>query len=235
MSVPTGKLRAAPRPVVLVTSGAYSPVHRNHLLYMEAARAFLEAPIPAAVRGPAASGPGAPVEVVGGYVSPLPDRMVARRRGGAIPRPHRVAMLQLATSASPWLMVVDADLHGTALFRAAAVAAVEALGRPVTVVAVCGADGYRASDRFLPTRIPLACVRRTGEDAEWKRLWKQTASARRVYLVEDNHQPQRRSATQIRAWLHRAEHDEQARAQLRLHLHPDVLRYLLDHPETYAS
>ena len=81
-SIPTHRLRGGElrRPAVLVTSGAYNPVHANHLLYLDAARAFLEQPAPAgAVRGPERVDTSA-LEVVGGYICALPDRMVARRR-----------------------------------------------------------------------------------------------------------------------------------------------------------
>lgn len=230
MTIPTDKLWQAERPAVLVTSGAYNPVHRNHLLYLDAARAFLERPAPAgAVRGPDGAGPGAPLRVVGGYISPLSDRMVARRRGAAIPRAHRATMLRLATAESDWMMVIGAKLSGVRLFRAIAEQAAAALGQPVAVIAVCGTDGYAASDGFLPRDIPLACVRRPGDDGAWKALWKQAAPQRRLYLIEDNHQPQTRSATQIRTWLQQGD-----LPQLEESLHPAVLRYLLKHPELYA-
>ena len=227
MTVPTDKLLQAERPVVLVTSGAYNPVHRNHLLCLDAARAFLEqAAPPGAVRGPAVSGPCPPMAVVGGYISPLSDRMVARRRGSAIPRSHRAAMLRLATAESDWTMVVSARLSGVRLFRAVAEQASAALGRPVTVIAVCGTDGYRASDDFLPPDIPLACVRRPGEELAWKALWRAASPQRRLYLIEDSGQPHARSASQIRAWLQQG-----ATERLQESLHPAVLRYLLKHPE----
>jgi chitin deacetylase len=221
---------APERPVVLVTSGAFNPVHRNHLLYLEAARAFLDAATrPAgAVRGPDAATERVSERVVGGYLSALPDRVVAGKRGSAIPHARRTAMLRLATAHSPWLMVA-AGVHGAALFEAIERDAEAALGRPVTVVAVCGADGYRASERFLPTRFPLVCVRRTGEDDEWKRLWTRADPERRLYLVEENLQPEVRSATQVRELLSRAGSDPGAAAQLREHLHPDVSAYLLEH------
>lgn len=219
---------ATARPIVLVTSGAFNPVHHNHLLYLEAARAFLDATTrPAdAVRGPDAATEHLAGRVVGGYLSALPDRIVAGKRGSAIPRTHRTAMLRLATADSPWLMVAT-GVHGAALFEAIERAAEAALGRPVTVVAVCGADGYRASERLLPTRFPLACVRRTGEDDEWKRLWTKADPQRRLYLVEENLQPEARSATLVRALLARASSDPATTAQLREHLHADVLAYLL--------
>lgn len=223
MTLPTDRLSQAEHPAVLVTSGAYNPVHNNHLLYLEAARAFFsKPPPPGAMRG--GDDDGDRLQIVGGYLSALPDRMVARRRGSAIPRAHRTAMLQLATADSDWIMVAGASLSGVRLFRAAARQAAEALGKPVVAVAVCGTDGYAASDSFLPAGIPLACVRRPGADREWKTLWEKAAPKRRLYLIEDNHQPQPRSATRIRALLRSGDH-----AQLREHLHPDVLQYLLDH------
>ncbi|MEL6343538.1 MAG: hypothetical protein AAFV53_10415 [Myxococcota bacterium] len=234
MTIPTDRLWPADRPAVLVTSGAYNPVHRNHLLYLDAARAFLEQPAnPDAIRGPEDAGPSAPLQVVGGYISALSDRMVARRRGGAIPRRHRTTMLRLATASSDWVMVIGASLRGARLFRSIAEQAAETVGRPVTVIAVCGTDGYASSDGFLPRDIPLACVRRPGDDGAWKTLWETASPRRRLYLIEDNHQPQPRSATQIRRWLQQADAD--ALTQLRAHLHPDVLHLLLQHPEWYAS
>lgn len=221
------------RPVVLVTSGAFNPVHHNHMLYLEAARAFLEgATRPAgAVRGPDADDERAPALVAGGYLSALPDHLVARGRGEAIERAHRTAMLALATAGSGWLMVAGGEEHGVALFEAVERAAQDALGRPVTVMGVCGADGYRSSERFLPTRFPLVCVRRTGEDAAWRQVWAKAAPQRRLYLVENNLQPEARSATQVRELLRLADADADADAEARLreHLHPDVLAYLRTH------
>jgi nicotinic acid mononucleotide adenylyltransferase len=225
-SLPLDRLRpGGARAAVLVTSGAYNPVHHNHLLYLEAARACVQQPAqPGLVCG--GPGPALPLDVVGGYLSALPDRMVARGRARVFSRAQRSAMLQLACADSPWLMVVEAELHGLALFEAVARTAERALGHPISVIAVCGADGFAASDRFLPPHIPIACVRRSGADDEWQRLCELTTTTRRVYLVADNLQPQPCSATAIRGWLERA-HDPAVLEQLRAHLHPDVLDYLL--------
>jgi chitin deacetylase len=219
------------RPTVLVTSGAFNPVHNNHLLYLEAARAFLARANPptGAVRGPE-SAHALPMNVVGGYLSALPDKAVAKKRGGSIARVHRTEMLRRATADSSWLMVVGDELNGVELFESVERAVEKALGQPVNVVAVCGADGYRASEQFLPTRFPLACVRRTGEEDEWQRLWAEAAPARQLFLIEDNLQPQVRSATHVRELLLRAADDTSsgATAELREHLHADVLAYLLE-------
>lgn len=214
-TLPLDRLRRSEgRAALLVTSGAYNPVHHNHLLCLAAARACLEV---------------AGLDIVGGYLSALPDRMVARGRERVFSRAQRSAMLRLATADSSWLMVVEAPLHGLALFETVAREAARALGHALDVIAVCGADGFAASDRFLPPHIPIACVRRSGSDDAWQQLCEQPTSTRRVYLVADNLQPRAQSATEIRGWLQR-KHEPAALEQLRAQLHPDVLDYLLACP-----
>ena len=80
------------RVTVLLTTGAFSPVHAGHLALMSRAKDFLQA------QGHL---------VVGGYLSPSHDDYVSTKQGGAahMPIAHRLALCQEALADSDWLMV----------------------------------------------------------------------------------------------------------------------------------
>jgi hypothetical protein len=77
---------------VLLTTGAFSPLHDGHLVMMERAREALER------RG---------AEVVGGYISPSHDDYVSSKYNGAAARPAqlRIGEAQARLAKSDWLMV----------------------------------------------------------------------------------------------------------------------------------
>lgn len=79
------------RPLVLMASGAFCPVHEGHVEMMEKAKQALEA------EGEV---------VLGGYLSPSHDDYVQRKCGGsAISAGERVRLCQAAVAGSSWLHV----------------------------------------------------------------------------------------------------------------------------------
>lgn len=85
-------LKPGEKPVVLLTTGGFSPIHYGHMAIMEIAKQELEK-----------SG----YKVLGGYFSPSHDDYVSTKYGGEaeLNSNHRIHLGQLASSASDWLMV----------------------------------------------------------------------------------------------------------------------------------
>lgn len=83
------------RPLVLVTTGAFNPVHLQHIRMFYLAREYLAS--------------STAYQVVGGLISPAHDSAVrsAQRRflAHAIPAKHRIAMVETAVAGSSWLGV----------------------------------------------------------------------------------------------------------------------------------
>lgn len=107
MSVPLIKIldrladpaRDPARPVaVLLTTGAFNPPHLGHVQLMNSARAELE------LRG---------YHVAGGYLSPSHDAYVSTKCGAqAQDAVTRLALCQVVTAASEWLMTADWEALG---------------------------------------------------------------------------------------------------------------------------
>lgn len=79
-------------PIVLVTTGGFSPIHYGHIAIMEVARKELE---------------NSGYKIVGGYFSPSHDDYVKIKYGGEaeLNSDHRIYLSQLAVNDSDWLMV----------------------------------------------------------------------------------------------------------------------------------
>ena len=152
-STPTGEL------VVLLTTGAFCPIHRGHLAMMEAARAALEA------RGDV---------VLAGYISPSHDGYVLPKcRGDAPPAAHRLALCDEAVKASDWLLVdpwealaCPRPVNFTDVCErlAAYLAAHVPTARPIRVVYVFGSDNAGFALAFA-ARGRAVCVTRRGDEA----------------------------------------------------------------------
>lgn len=91
-ATPTWKLRSQPGGIVLLATGAFSPLHLGHVAMVEAAAGELER------RGH---------EVSGGYIAPDHDGYVMSKAGGqaALGAPWRIRLAQLALEDHPWMMV----------------------------------------------------------------------------------------------------------------------------------
>jgi len=167
------------RLVVLLSTGAFCPVHRAHLEMMELARAALEA------RG---------ARVLGGYLSPSHDAYVAIKCGaGALGARHRLRLCELAVRGSEWLMADgwealenDQELNFTDVIRHLEdlLAAHVPCHRPIEVVYVFGGDNARFARAFLE-RGACVVVHRAGHEQEIAALRADpaVASSPRVVLV----------------------------------------------------
>ena len=86
---------ATERPVVLLATGGFCPVHAGHIEMMERARAAVE---------------GAGFVVIGGYLSPGHDAYLQAKCGAmAIPAQERLRQCAKATASSDWLSVWLSD------------------------------------------------------------------------------------------------------------------------------
>lgn len=85
------KTSADHRPVILVSTGAFSPIHQGHIAMMDAARTLLE---------------NDGRFVAGGYLSPSHDLYVRQKTGIIHPMDvsHRIRLLDAAVADSDWLM-----------------------------------------------------------------------------------------------------------------------------------
>ncbi|KAL6069476.1 Nicotinamide/nicotinic acid mononucleotide adenylyltransferase 2 [Balamuthia mandrillaris] len=82
------------RMVVLVSSGAFSPIHKSHLQLLEDAKKYCES--------------DGKSKVVAGYLSPSDDRSVkGKLQGDWIEAKHRIEMCKIAVQDSDWLDVSD--------------------------------------------------------------------------------------------------------------------------------
>ncbi len=86
------KLKKLKNPIVLLCTGAFSPMHNGHLGMMQKARETLEA------QG---------YQVVGGYFSPSHDDYVSQKHNGEanFPAAHRIYLSQMVVSQTDWLLV----------------------------------------------------------------------------------------------------------------------------------
>jgi NAD+ synthetase len=148
------------RLVVLLTTGAFAPVHRGHLEMMEIARATLEE-----------SGD----RVLAGYLSVSHDQYVLAKCGAGCPSAaERVRMCEAAVQGSDWLMVDSWEaLHcDRALNFTEVITRLEGflhahLRTPesIDVVYVFGSDNARFMLAFA-ARGRCVCVPRPGGDAQ---------------------------------------------------------------------
>lgn len=155
------RLRAAegdgPR-VVLVSTGAFCPVHRAHLEMLALAREALER------RG---------AVVLGGYLSPSHDAYVSLKCGArTLDARHRVRLCEEAVQGSDWLMVDgwealenDQELNFTDVIRHLEdyLAAHLPCHRSIKVVYVFGGDNARFARTFLE-RGACVCINRPGHE-----------------------------------------------------------------------
>jgi NAD+ synthetase len=149
---------------VLVSTGAFSPVHAGHLEMMERAKIALEE------RGHA---------ILGGYLAPDHDSYISRKCGADFtPAAQRLDLCERAVRNSDWLMVERwAALHVPAAVNFTAViqrlekhlAYYVRTHRPIHIAFVCGSDNARFAKAFAG-RGSCVCVLRPGYEAEFKRI-----------------------------------------------------------------
>lgn len=188
---PLPKARAAERPVVLLSTGAFCPPHAGHLEMMERARAAAER---------------AGYDVLGGYLSPGHDAYVELKCGPlAIPASARLRMCADAIAASPWLRVDPWE----ALHRRVSVNFTDVTARlrayvrahldPRTeVLYVCGGDNARFGLAFADRGGCVIVGRRGAEGvvSSWQRRLEASA---RVLWTDGDH-PGSSTALRTNAW-----------------------------------
>lgn len=167
------------RPAVLLSTGAFCPVHDGHLAMMEHARTAALA---------------AGYDVLGGYLSPGHDAYVGPKCGAAaIPASERVRLCAEAVKNSEWLSVDPWEaLHCrvavnftdvTARLRAYLRAHVDPR---VEVIFVCGGDNARFALAFAEEGA-CAVVARPGSEPERARFMSLLAGHPRVLWVDGSH------------------------------------------------
>jgi NAD+ synthetase len=167
-------------PAVLVTTGAFCPVHRGHLEMMELAKSALEA------KG---------AFVLGGYLSPSHDAYVLSKCGPNVPKAmHRIRLAEEAVASSDWLMVdgwealaTDRPLNFTDVIErlGAYLSAHLRTHRAIRVVYVFGSDNARFSLTFV-NRGDAVCIPRPGYEARAAKYAKHPLVERRARIVFAN-------------------------------------------------
>ena len=227
----TEALSGEDRPlVVLVSTGAFCPVHSGHLEMMELAGEALER------RG---------AIVLGGYLSPSHDAYVSIKCGeSALGARHRVRLCEEAVRGSDWLMADgwealenDHELNFTdvVLHLEDYLAAHVPCHRPVHVVYVFGSDNARFARAFLE-RGACVCVNRPGYEQAFEAVRSEELVARNPHLIfvaASTAQPEISSSTvrhgdlssltegvreTFRAWRERASAEPEAPRQAVFHL-----------------
>lgn len=163
--------------VVLVSTGAFCPVHSGHLEMLELARGELER------RG---------AIVLGGYLSPSHDAYVSIKCGARSLRArHRVRLCEEAVRSSDWLMADgwealenDQELNFTdvVLHLEEYLAAHVPCHRPIRVVYVFGSDNARFARAFLE-RGACVCINRPGYEQAFEEVRAEALVARNPHLV----------------------------------------------------
>ena len=145
------------KPIVLVATGAYAPIHEGHIQSMIAAKQAAE---------------DAGYTVIGAYFSPGHDEYISSKCGEqAIPAPTRLAMCAEAIKPYPWMMVDPWE----SLYRPVAVNFTEVVYRlerylqhhispDVQVMYVCGGDNARFCMTFQDKGLCVVVNRPVYED-----------------------------------------------------------------------
>jgi len=173
--------QAGDRPLaVLLTTGAFCPVHPGHIEMMEQAKLALER------QG---------VSVLAGYLSPSHDEYVGPKCGPNAPNaPYRLQLCREAVASSPWLMVDDWEsLHTSAALNFSDV--IHRLtgylnrhlrcARPIRVYYVFGSDNARFSLTFLE-RGQAICVERPGYREAFEKYSRLRDNPRVTFVAKAN-------------------------------------------------
>lgn len=165
-----------PRPVVLLATGGFFPVHAGHIEMMENARAALE---------------GEGFDVIGGYLSPGHDSYIRLKCGDQlVPAPERLRQAAEVISGSDWLLIDpwEAMHRRVAVNYTDVTARLEAYLRRhvdprVEVAYVCGGDNARFAYAFTE-RGRAVVVGRPGADGEIRKWRERLTSHPRVHWVD---------------------------------------------------
>ncbi len=167
---------ASERPVVLLATGGFCPVHAGHLEMMERARTAVER---------------AGFSVVGGYLSPGHDAYLRAKCGPlSIPAQERLQQCAVAVAGSDWLSVDPWE----SMHRRVAVNYTDVTARlqaylrahvdsRIEVLYVCGGDNARFAYAFTEQG-RCVVVNRSGAEAEFERWRARLAGHPSVIWVE---------------------------------------------------
>lgn len=167
---------ATDRPVVLLATGGFCPVHAGHIEMMERARAAVE---------------GAGFTVIGGYLSPGHDAYLQAKCGPmATPAQERLRQCASATGTSDWLSVDPWE----SMYRRVAVNYTDITARlraylrahvdpRIEVHYVCGGDNARFASAFTEQG-RCVVVNRSGAEVEYERWRTRLAGHPRVIWVD---------------------------------------------------
>ena len=173
---------------VLVTSGAFCPIHNGHLQMMESAKREAER---------------CGWTVVGGFFAPDHDGYVAGKCGEeALSAPERVYLAQVATEESAWLAVdpwaalyLDRAVNFTDIVRRLSRYLKCHLGQEIEVLFVCGGDNHGFSKAFVDQG-HLIVVPRVGTSLP-EELYAQASTSDRIMIAVE-HQPNHAASRSVR-------------------------------------
>ena len=197
LTTPLGKIRnamqrhgatASCRSAVLVTSGAFCPIHTGHLHMMESAKRAAER------RG---------WSVVGGFFAPDHDGYVSVKCGDeALSAADRVYLAQVATEESTWLAVdpwaalyLDRAVNYTDIVRRLTRYLRFHLSQEIEVLFVCGGDNHGFSKAFLDQG-HLIVVPRVGTSLP-DELYAEASVSERI-LIAGDHLPNQIASRSVR-------------------------------------
>ena len=177
--VPRRRGGAGERPVVLLSTGAFCPIHPGHLEMMERAKVAAER---------------AGFDVLAGYLSPGHDAYITMKCGAAaIPASERIRQCAAAASSREWLLVDPWEaLHRRVSVNYTDVAArlrvyLRAHVDPrIDVLYVCGGDNARFGLSFVEDG-GCVIVGRPGAEAEADTWREVLASSSRILWCDGEH------------------------------------------------
>jgi nicotinic acid mononucleotide adenylyltransferase len=173
------KLPNTKNPCVLLSTGAFCPIHEGHIEMMTLAKKALEAD---------------GYEVLGGYLSPGHDAYISQKAGNdAIPIQKRIAAVQkmiLEQNMQDWLMVdpweglfCSVAVNFTDVMQRLSNYLAQHLGQEIPVFYVCGGDNARFALTFMQKGHCVVVGRPPYEDAFLK-YQKQFNKHPRIFWVE---------------------------------------------------
>lgn len=197
LTTPLGKIRNAielhqnapsSRMAVLVTSGAFCPIHTGHVRMMESAKGEAERQ---------------EWVVVGGFFAPDHDGYVSVKCGDeALSAAERVHLARVATEESPWLTVdpwaalyLDRAINYTDIIRRLSRYLECHLKQKIEVLFVCGGDNQGFSKAFVDQG-HLIVVPRVGT-ALPEDLYAQASTSDRILIARD-HLPNQIASRSVR-------------------------------------
>jgi len=189
------KIKKLKNPVVLLCTGAFSPIHNGHVGMMQKARETLEE------QG---------YQVVGGYFSPSHDEYVSKKHNGEanFPAAHRIYLSQVAVSNTDWLFVDpwEARYLPTDVNFTDVVARLEAYlnfylkpSVPIRVAYVFGADNAAFSKAFKAHGVSV-CVARSDYGKQAFDAVRRSCKSSETYFTVCTDLLSEISSTNVRKW-----------------------------------